>query len=290
MAKQEISFYDKGQVDDLLDDKQNILTAGENIRIQNDVISAEVPEGDTFEAGNYTGSAANGQQIVINYGEVDEQDLVTSKYYLSSGQNTDGAMTQKAITDALAVKANAADLATVATTGSYDDLTDKPIIPAGVTLYPGTGQNTDGAMTQKAVTDELLKGFYLIAKYSAGNLSINANETKVQYFTFTATSDYDYITLFSVYDLRVNPMNIIGVQNSAEGTQLGAIQLTNMSNTNLTNVGYYVTVFGCPKRGNVGQHWIYGMPTMRYMYDILTTLENNQPTLTDMSGYYSLEV
>lgn len=155
MAKQEISFYDKGQVDDLLDDKQNILTAGENIRIQNDVISAEVPEGDTFEAGNYTGSAANGQQIVINYGEVDEQDLVTSKYYLSSGQNTDGAMTQKAITDALAVKANAADLATVATTGSYDDLTDKPIIPAGVTLYPGTGQNTDGAMTQKATTDAL---------------------------------------------------------------------------------------------------------------------------------------
>lgn len=34
-------------------------------------------------------------------------------------------------TDALlADKANSADLATVATTGSYDDLTDKPTIPA----------------------------------------------------------------------------------------------------------------------------------------------------------------
>ena len=76
---------------------------------------------------------------------------------------------------------NKPTLATVATSGSYTDLTNKPTIPAaqvqsdwdqsdntavdfiknkpnipaGVTLYSGTGQNTDGAMTQKATTDEL---------------------------------------------------------------------------------------------------------------------------------------
>lgn len=70
-------------------------------------------------------------------------------------------------------------LATVARTGSYDDLTDKPTftqqqsdwaqtdvdavdyiknkptIPAGAVLYSGTGQNTDGAITQKGTTDAL---------------------------------------------------------------------------------------------------------------------------------------
>lgn len=40
---------------------------------------------------------------------------------------------------------------------SYNSLTDKPVIPEGVKLYDTTGQNTDGAMTQKAVTDELAK-------------------------------------------------------------------------------------------------------------------------------------
>lgn len=36
---------------------------------------------------------------------------------------------------------------------SYNSLTDKPIIPDGVKIYDKTGQNTDGAMTQKASTD-----------------------------------------------------------------------------------------------------------------------------------------
>lgn len=70
-------------------------------------------------------------------------------------------------------------LATVARTGSYNDLSDKPTfaqvqsdwaqtdaqavdyiknkptIPAGAVLYSGTGQNTDGAITQKGTTDAL---------------------------------------------------------------------------------------------------------------------------------------
>lgn len=49
--------------------------------------------------------------------------------YSGTGQNTDGAMTQKATTDQLALKANSADLATVATSGSYNDLSNKPTIP-----------------------------------------------------------------------------------------------------------------------------------------------------------------
>ena len=155
------------------------------------------------------------------------------KLYQETGTGTDGAMTQKATTDALEDKADKSSLAKVATSGSYADLdnqptipdaqiqsdweqsntnakdyiknkptipdaqiqsdweqsntnakdyiknkptipdaqiqsdwnqtdTDakdfiknKPTIPSGVALYSSTGQNTDGAMTQKAVTDEL---------------------------------------------------------------------------------------------------------------------------------------
>lgn len=153
-----INIYSKEQVDAKLTDKQDALTAGDNITIADGVISAEVPDDKVFEAGNYTGSTANGQQVVINYGEADEQDLVTSKYYKATGQNTDGAMTQKAVTDELALKADSADLATVATSGDYDDLMNRPIIPAGAVLYDSTGQNTDGAMTQKATTDAIAGG------------------------------------------------------------------------------------------------------------------------------------
>ena len=44
---------------------------------------------------------------------------------------------------------------------------NKPTIPEGVKLYSATGQNTDGAMSQKATTDELNKK----AKLDASNLS-----------------------------------------------------------------------------------------------------------------------
>lgn len=47
------------------------------------------------------------------------------------------------------------NLAAVAISNSYNDLDDKPIIPERAKLYSTIGQNTDGAMTQKATTDAL---------------------------------------------------------------------------------------------------------------------------------------
>lgn len=92
-------------------------------------------------------------------------------------------------------------LATVARTGSYNDLSDKPTfaqvqsdwaqtdaqavdyiknkptIPAGAVLYSGTGQNTDGAITQKGTTDAL---------------ALKADVSQLP--TFTAQSGYWTIT------------------------------------------------------------------------------------------------
>lgn len=46
------------------------------------------------------------------------------------------------------VEAN--DLAAVATSGSYNDLSDTPTIPSAMPLYTALGENTDGPITQKA--------------------------------------------------------------------------------------------------------------------------------------------
>lgn len=113
----------------------------------------------------------------------------------TTGTSTTAVMSQKAVTDELNTKANSADLAQVATSGNYDDLSNKPPIPtdyvkytaqtltdaqksqarsnigAGTSNFDGTwgslsgkpnvvqstGQSTSDVMSQKAVTDELNK-------------------------------------------------------------------------------------------------------------------------------------
>ena len=72
-----------------------------------------------------------------------------AKLYTTTGQNTDGSMTQKSITDALALKANSANLATVATSGSYEDLSNKPTIP---TVGNGTITITQGGTSKGTFT------------------------------------------------------------------------------------------------------------------------------------------
>ena len=105
-------------IDDI---KQNKLTAGAGISITNDVISATGGgTADAVDWGNIMGSMSN------------QTDLTT----------------------ALNAKANTADLATVATSGDYDDLTDKPTIGnATLTIQKnGTTVNTFTANASSDVT------------------------------------------------------------------------------------------------------------------------------------------
>lgn len=71
----------------------------------------------------------------------------------TTGQSESAVMSQKAVTDELNKKANSADLATVATSGSYNDLANIPVInqdltasgftPVANTYYRHTGTTTD---------------------------------------------------------------------------------------------------------------------------------------------------
>ena len=75
--------------------------------------------------------------------------------YSTTGQNTDGAMTQKATTDALALKADTSSLATVATSGNYNDLSNKPTIPTVPTQTSAFINNGSDGTSVYVEADEL---------------------------------------------------------------------------------------------------------------------------------------
>lgn len=98
-------FYTKSQTDELLAGKQGTLTAGSNIQIADDnTISAT---DTTYTAG--TGLSLSGAEFSVD---------------------TETIATQSDLTTGLATKADTSSLATVATSGSYNDLLNKPTIPA----------------------------------------------------------------------------------------------------------------------------------------------------------------
>ena len=113
------------------------------VRTQNGATITITDAQGTTTADVYDGSIANipiassevlgaikvGSNLSITADGVLSADAQQVTLYPTTGQNTDGAMTQKATTDALALKADSSSLATVATSGSYTDLSNKPIIP-----------------------------------------------------------------------------------------------------------------------------------------------------------------
>ena len=102
------NYYNKTQTDNLLAGKQHTLTAGANITIENNVISA-------------TGSG-------------EPADL--TNYYTKTETNT-----------LLNAKADSNSLATVATSGNYNDLSNKPVIPT-VPTNVSSFVNDAGYLTQ----------------------------------------------------------------------------------------------------------------------------------------------
>lgn len=80
----------------------------------------------------------------------------------TTGTSTTDVMSQNSVTDALSNKANSSDLATVATSGSYSDLSNKPTIPSVVQT---TGSSTTDTMSQDAITTAL-SGKASVSTYS----------------------------------------------------------------------------------------------------------------------------
>lgn len=153
-----------GNIDTL---KQDKLTAGAGIAISNNVISATGGgTADAVDWGHITGSMSN------------QTDLTT----------------------ALAAKANSADLATVATSGSYNDLSNKPTIP-----------------TVNNATLTIQKNGTTVNTFTA-NASSNATANITVPTAVTDLSDAsNYVTQTDIADvIRTTDVGVIKGQNIAD--------------------------------------------------------------------------
>lgn len=104
---------------------------------------------------------SNGSKVALSSDVTGKADIATTL----SGYGITDAYTKTEVDNKVTGFVKSADLATVATSGSYNDLNNKPTIPAystgnsttaGITkLYTSTGTNTDGTMTQSAIKTAL---------------------------------------------------------------------------------------------------------------------------------------
>ena len=148
------------------------------------------PEGEPGEDGTIvsgTDDGTNWTSLTI--------DGVTHGFAAGGGAATWGSITgtlsnQTDLQTALNAKANSVDLATVATSGSYNDLTNKPTIP--VVDYPVTDVQVDGT--------SVLDG--TVAKITSPDLSdyVTSTELGTALADYTETSDLAAVALSNDYD------------------------------------------------------------------------------------------
>ena len=186
--------------------KQDTLTAGANIDITNNVISA------TAEP-----------QVQADWAQTDssEVDFIKNKpdlsvYATTSAMNTALAGKQDVISDLSDIRAGAAlgdtavqptDLATVATTGDYDDLTDKP----DLSIYAESADLATVATT--------------------GSYADLTNTPSIPTATSDLTNDSNYITAAEapVQDVTVNGTSVLSNGVAAVTVPTATSDLTNDS-------------------------------------------------------------
>lgn len=142
--------------------------------------------------------------------------------YSGTGQNTNGAITQKGVTDLLSA------------------------LPQPV-LYPGTGQNVNGAMTQKAATDELNKRDAFQGSWNPNTNTpglpvsgagiargsywrVSANTVPSSSYTNSAKSNVPYDNYIQLYD--------------SVPVQVGSIMTSSVPNSATLNIPAGTTVIG----------------------------------------------
>lgn len=197
----DLDFQTKDEVDTALEAKQDVLTAGEGITIEDNVISAtgatitiddELSTTSENPVQNKVVTSAINQnhteignigQTIGTYGNIVTHD---ADEFATSAQ---GALADTAV--------QPSDLATVATTGSYDDLIDKPTIPAA---QVNSDWNADSGVAQILNKPSLatvatsgaysdLTGTPTIPTVNDATLTIQKNGVDVQTFTANASTN-----------------------------------------------------------------------------------------------------
>ena len=108
---------------------------------------------DTVEVKNATVSGQTVLCLVISFNtDAGKQDINIPISQIFDATNY---YTKTEVDTALAGKANSSSLATVATSGSYNDLSDKPVIPSGVTVDQTLDTSSTNAIANSAVATAL---------------------------------------------------------------------------------------------------------------------------------------
>lgn len=144
--------YTKLEVDSKLDTKQNTLSIEQLAAVNSGITAAHITAYDAYaseisQAQNDATKAENAAEVAQQTANLVGQNLqsVTEKIPTTASA-TNLLVDTSTLNTGLAAKANTEDLATVATTGSYNDLTDKPdaySLPKASTTVLG-GVKVDG--------------------------------------------------------------------------------------------------------------------------------------------------
>ena len=153
------NYYNKTEVDGKLDLKANASNVYTKSEADGKFLTEHQSLADypTIETMNTAlGQKANVSDIYTQT-EIDNKLAAkadASNVYTKSEIDTQSETTAQALSNIntqLAAKANSADLATVATSGSYNDLTDKPVIPEGAVVDAALSDTSENPVQNKVV-------------------------------------------------------------------------------------------------------------------------------------------
>ena len=187
-------------------------------------------------------------------GKEDTSNKVTSTAGWSSTTSDDKYPSEKLVKDSLDAKANSSSLATVATSGDYDDLTNKPTIPTVVDTIEDSNSN---AVTSNAVYDGLAlkadashthSASELIDSTAHSNLDTAANATQA---TINTAIDSAVGSLLSMEMIVVDTADAQGKPSTtASASTMNKLYLTKPSSGKEDNYAEFITV----KSGTSGSY------------------------------------
>ena len=199
----------------------------------------------------------------------------------TTGQSTTDVMSQKAVTDELALKADASSLATVATSGSYNDLSNKPTIPAAqVNSDWDANSGVAQILNKPTLATVATSGSYndlsnkpTIPTVNNATLTIQKNGANVQ--TFTANQSTNATANITVPTKTSNLTND-GADNTS--TYVEADELATVATS-----GLYSDLSGTPSLATVATSGDYGdllnKPTIPTVNDATLTIQQNGTSL-----------
>ena len=236
-----------------LSSKQDVLTAGSNISIQNNVISAT---DTTYTAGPGVNinndiisvdTSVVATQSDLTSGLADKQDTLTAGQNITINNNVISATAAQQVNadwtatsgvaeilhkPDLSIYAESANLATVATTGDYDDLTDKPDLSvyaetANLATVATTGDYDD--LTNKPDLSVYAESANLATVATTGDYDDLIDKPDLS--VYAETANLATVATTGDYDDLVNKPTIPAAQvNSDWNANSGVAQILNKPN------------------------------------------------------------